>query len=138
MKKEKRSDAITTLIGSDTSIEGTIEFQNTIRLDGNIKGKIFSNQGTVIVGEKAVINAEITVDVAIIKGQAIGTIVARNKIEAYPPACIEGEIQAPVIVIEAGVLFNGNCVMQARTISSKKITDFPKKLAVNEGSEKEK
>ncbi len=130
MKKEKRSEAITTFIGSNASIEGTIEFQDTIRLDGNIKGKICSNGGTVIIGEKAVINAEIIVDVAILKGKVNGTILARNRIEAYPPACVVGDIQAPVISIEAGVIFNGNCAMEARTISSKKITDSPKKILV--------
>ncbi len=132
MKKEKKSYAITTFIGSDVSIEGTIEFQDTIRLDGNVKGKICSNGGTVIVGEKAVINAEISVDIAIIKGKVNGNIVARNRIEAYPPACVEGEIQAPVILIEAGVVFNGNCAMQARTVSLKKITDLPEKLTATE------
>lgn len=119
MKKEKKSDAITTFIGPNASIEGTIEFQDTIRLDGNITGKICSNGGTVIIGEKAVINAEIIVDVVIIKGKVNGTIMARDRIEAYPPACVVGDIRASVVSIEAGVRFNGNCVIQVPPISSK-------------------
>ena len=59
MRKGKKTNTLSTFLGPDSSIEGTIEFQNTIRLDGNVVGKISSNGGTVIIGEKAVINAEI-------------------------------------------------------------------------------
>ena len=111
MKKTK-PQTINTLLGAGTSIEGTIEFNNTVRLDGNVKGKISSKQGTVIIGERAVVNAEIIVDVAIIMGEVNGTIHAKEKIEVYPPGRITGDIQAPVVLIESGVVFNGNCFMK--------------------------
>ena len=37
----KKTDAINTFLGSGTSVDGTIEFNGTIRLDGNVKGEIF-------------------------------------------------------------------------------------------------
>ena len=113
MKKTKDPKTINTLLGVGTSIEGTIEFNNTVRLDGEVKGKISSNQGTVIIGEKAVVSAEIIVDTAIIMGEVNGTIHAKEKIEVYSPGRITGDIQAPVILIESGVVFNGNCSMKA-------------------------
>ena len=123
MLKAKKPDSITSFLGSGVHIEGTIEFQNTIRLDGNVKGKICSNNGTLIIGEKAVVNAEIIVGVAIITGEVNGTIDARKRIEVYPPARVVGDIQAPAVLIEAGVMFNGNCSMKVRTISSKNTID---------------
>jgi cytoskeletal protein CcmA (bactofilin family) len=113
MKKTKDPKTINTLLGVGTSIEGTIEFYNTVRLDGEVKGKISSNQGTVIIGEKAVVNAEIIVDTAIIMGEVNGTIEAKERIEVYPPARVVGDIRAPVVLIESGVIFNGNCFMKA-------------------------
>jgi cytoskeletal protein CcmA (bactofilin family) len=118
MKKGKKTDAITTFLGAGASIEGTIEFKDTIRLDGKVEGKICSSGGTVIVGEKAVINAEIIVDVAVILGDVHGVIQARERIEIYPPARVVGDIQAPVVSIEAGSRFSGYCAMQPRTGSS--------------------
>ena len=112
MRKTKEPEKINTFFGAGTSIEGTIEFNNTVRLDGNVKGKIHGNQGTVIIGEKAVVNAEIIVDVAIIMGEVNGTIHAKKKIEVYPPGRVVGDIQAPVVLIESGVVFNGNCFMK--------------------------
>ena len=113
MRKTKEPEKINTFFGAGTSIEGTIEFNNTVRLDGNVTGKISSNQGTVIIGEKAVVSAEIIVDTAIIMGEVNGTIHAKEKIEVYPPGRITGDIQAPVVLIESGVIFNGNCSTKA-------------------------
>jgi len=117
MKKDKTKDTISTFIGPDASVEGEIEFQGSIRLDGRIKGRISTDSGTVIVGEKAVINADMFVDAAIIMGEVNGTIDARKKIEVYPPGRVFGDIKAPSISIDAGVVFNGTCLMKPRSIS---------------------
>ena len=118
MKKDKSKDTVSTFIGPGVSVEGDIEFQGSIRLDGRIKGRISSESGTVIVGEKAVINADIFVDTAIIMGEVNGTVDAREKIEVYPPGRVFGDIKAPSIAIDSGVVFNGTCLMKPRSISS--------------------
>ncbi|HUV50243.1 MAG TPA: polymer-forming cytoskeletal protein [Anaerolineae bacterium] len=128
MKKGKKADSINTFLGSDAGIEGKIEFWGTIRIDGKVKGKICSNGGTVVVGEKAVIDADIVVDKAIIMGEINGSINAKNRIEIYPPGRVVGDIQANVILIEAGAVFNGKCSMKNREISSEKPIDSAKKL----------
>ena len=127
MKKGKKHDSISTFLGSDASIDGTVEFRGAIRLDGNVKGKVKSNGGTVIVGEKAVVEAKITVGVAIIMGEVHGTIDAQDRIEIYPPGRVIGDIQAPVITVDEGGIFNGNCIMKDQTIPSKKKKDMPQK-----------
>jgi len=113
MNKEKQTDTISTFIGYGTTIEGNLEFQGTIRLDGNVKGQINSQGGTLIVGDKAKIQAQVQVNSVIVKGEVEGSLEAKERIEAYPPARIVGDIQAPAISIESGVVFNGNCVMQS-------------------------
>jgi len=113
MKKEKQSDSISTFLGHGTTVDGTLEFQGAIRLDGHVKGQIISQGGTLIIGDKAVIQAKVQVDTVIVKGEVNGSIEAKERIEAYPPARIVGDIQAPVISIESGVVFNGNCVTQS-------------------------
>lgn len=111
MKKESETGVISTIFGLGSNIDGTIEFKNTMRVDGNIKGKINGQSGTVIIGEKAVVDAEITVDAAIIMGQVSGVIDARESIEIYPPGRVSCDIQAPKVIIKSGVVFNGNCIM---------------------------
>ena len=127
MKKEKNADRISTFIGADASIDGTIEFKGTIRVDGRVKGNISSNGGTVVVGEKGIVNAEISVNVAVVMGEVNGSIDAKERIEVYPPGRLGGDIQSPIVSIEPGGIFNGNCVMKPNTASAGKSAIFPKK-----------
>ena len=120
MKKEKNIGSISTFLGADSRIEGTIEFQGTIRLDGRVKGNIFSNSGTLIVGEKAVIQADIRVDSIIVMGEVSGTIDAQKRVEVYPPGRVNGDIEAGVISIEPGGVFTGNCSMKMKSVPIKK------------------
>lgn len=121
-KKEKtrpqtESNTISTLLGRDTQIEGTLTFQETIRIDGAVKGKLISSKGTVIVGEKAIIDADVQVGVAVIRGKITGKVEAGQRIEIYAPAQVNGDISAPTITIDSGVIFNGQCQMQPRSDS---------------------
>ena len=127
MKKDKNTDRISTFIGADASIDGTIEFKGTIRVDGQVKGKIVSSGGTVVVGEEAVVDAELHVNVAVVMGEVKGKIEAKERIEVYPPGRVGGDIQAPVISIEPGGIFNGTCVMKAPAESAGKSSIFSKK-----------
>ncbi len=110
----KKAKPVSTVLGVGVTITGTIEFRDTIQLHGKVKGKIISDSGTVIIGEKAVVNADITADVVEIYGEVHGIIDAKERIEAYPPARISGDIKAPVIAMEPGVVLNGNLAMGAR------------------------
>ncbi len=126
MKKDRKADSISTFLGGDAKFEGSIEFQGTIRVDGKVTGKISSNGGTVIVGEKAVIHADISVAVAVVMGEVDGTIDATDRIEVYPPGRVSGEIQAPIISIEPGGMLNGSCTMKTAATSSSKSSAKPK------------
>lgn len=108
MKKTK--DEINAFLGRDTEFEGKFSFTGAVRVDGNISGEIFSS-GTLIVGESAVINSQIHVADIIISGEVHGDIVAERKIEINVPGKLFGNIKTPKLVLEEGVIFEGNCKM---------------------------
>jgi cytoskeletal protein CcmA (bactofilin family) len=112
MRKTKDEESISTLLGAGCRIEGGLEFSGTIRIDGQVTGTISSQNGTLIIGERARIDARVDVGVAVVKGHVNGSIDAKERIEIFAPGCIQGDIQAPSISIENGVIFNGNCRMQ--------------------------
>jgi cytoskeletal protein CcmA (bactofilin family) len=123
IKKEKKhaaaeSTTISTLLGRDTTIEGTLSFKETVRVDGRIVGKLISQEGTVIVGENAVLDAEIQVAVAIIRGKINGRVEAKQRIEIFAPAQVNGDIFAPVVAIDSGVVFNGHCQMKSESLDN--------------------
>jgi cytoskeletal protein CcmA (bactofilin family) len=112
MKKDHSMETISTLLGIGTHIDGILEFRDTIRLDGHVKGKIVSASGTLIIGEKATVNADISVSVAVISGEVNGKVDAKDRIEIHRPARVTGDLSANVICIDSGVIFNGNCSMK--------------------------
>jgi cytoskeletal protein CcmA (bactofilin family) len=111
MRKEKNTETISTLLGAGTAVEGTLEFRDTIRLDGQVRGKIISPSGTLIIGEKALIEAEVSVGTVIIKGTVNGRVEAQDRVEIFAPARVNGDVVTPSIAIDAGVVFNGQCTM---------------------------
>jgi cytoskeletal protein CcmA (bactofilin family) len=129
MRKEKDTETISTLLGAGTSVEGTLEFRDTIRLDGQVRGKVISPSGTLIVGEKALLEAEVSVGTAIIKGTVNGRVEAHDRVEIYAPARINGDVVTPSIAIDAGVVFNGQCTMLTKEITTTEKTPPAKEKA---------
>ena len=107
----KNKDEINAFLGKDTEFEGKLSFKGAVRIDGHFKGEIYT-EGTLIVGESAVIQSDIHVSHIIISGEITGNIMADSRIEIHAPGKVFGNIQSPVIVIEEGVIFEGNCRMQ--------------------------
>ena len=109
MKKSK--DEINAFLGRDTEFEGKLSFTGAVRIDGKLSGEIFSN-GTLIVGESAVIKAQIHIADMAISGEVHGDIFAEKKIEITVPGKLFGNIKTPKLVLEEGVVFEGNCKMK--------------------------
>ena len=85
-------------------------FEGTVRVDGKFSGEI-RGEGMLIIGEKGLVQAEIQAGVVIVKGEAHGTMRAQNRIEAYAPAKIYGDLHSPVLVFGEGVFFQGTSHM---------------------------
>jgi cytoskeletal protein CcmA (bactofilin family) len=65
----------------------------------------------LIVGEKGKVQAEIEAGVVMVRGEVHGLIRAKNRIEAYAPAKIFGDLHSPVLVFGEGVIFEGTSHM---------------------------
>jgi cytoskeletal protein CcmA (bactofilin family) len=111
IRRKPDVNAISTFVGEAVHIDGSLEFSDTIRLDGRFSGEINGHEGTLIVGERACLEARIRVGLAIIHGTVQGSVEAGERIEIHCPGRVSGDITAPVIVIAKGAVFNGTCSM---------------------------
>ncbi len=118
MKKSKKG--IQTFLGRETTLEGKLAFEGTVRLDGHFTGSIESKEGVMAIGEKAVVHADILVKTVVVWGEVSGNIRATNRIELHPPARVFGDLYAPVVIIDAGVVFHGNCSMESEDDAASK------------------
>ncbi len=121
MKKVK--DEIKAFLGTGTEFDGKLSFSGAVRLDGRFKGEIFS-EGTLILGETALVESDIRASHIIISGEVHGNIIAERKLELRAPGKVIGNVQAPTLTIEEGVIFEGNCRMERQG------KDADKKVAV--------
>lgn len=108
--KRKNKEEINTLLGWGTEFEGKLTFEGAVRVDGKFTGEVQSN-GMLIIGEKAVVRAEIQAGIVLVHGETHGKISAKSRIEAYSPARIYGDIYSPVLVLGEGVIFEGTSHM---------------------------
>jgi cytoskeletal protein CcmA (bactofilin family) len=106
----KERDRSVTFLGKETEFEGTLTFHGAIRLDGHFKGEITAD-GSLTVGEEAMIEANIHVSYIVISGEVHGNILADQRVDIRAPAKVFANIQAPTVVIDEGVIFEGKTRM---------------------------
>ena len=100
-----------TIIGKDTVINGTLDVQGSLRIDGTIKGKIICSD-CVTVGATGLVEAEIEAATAIIAGRMSGNVHTSEKIELQAKCEMEGDLKTKSLVIEQGAVFCGACNMK--------------------------
>jgi cytoskeletal protein CcmA (bactofilin family) len=122
---KKISNQMNAFLGKDTEFEGKLSFSGAVRIDGSFKGEILT-EGPLVVGETANLEADVQASHIIVSGEVRGNIAAENRIEVHAPGKIVGNIEAPIITIDEGVVFEGNCRMQKQSEESEK----DKKVAV--------
>lgn len=122
------NESVNTAVGPGTHFEGVLNTEESLRIDGSFEGTINCN-GTLIIGNNAEIEAEIVAETAIIGGKVNGNITAHRKIEIRNEGEIFGDLTAPVLRIERGVVLEGNCTINTGDDSEEaKVTSIKEKL----------
>ena len=110
----EKSD-IKAFLGPGSQFEGRLIFNEIVRLDGTFRGEVTSRD-TLIVGDSADLEADITVGTLILSGRFRGSIKAVTRVELRSPAQVEGTIETPLLTVEDGVVFNGTISMKPGAI----------------------
>lgn len=96
--------------GPGSKIEGNLEIDGDVRLQGVIQGKV-SGSGTVTIGDQATIQANVFAPTVIVQGLVRGEIHARDRLELHKSAKVYGVLRAARIRIDEGAQFEGECKM---------------------------
>ena len=109
-KKDSDMNRLDTLIGNGTVFEGSLSSKESICVEGIVKGKIECD-GSVIVGEKGRVDADVFADTVLLRGEVNGNIIAKTKLEITTSGKLRGDIKTGSLIIAEGVLFEGKCQM---------------------------
>ncbi len=119
MANNNLDTAAETVVGPSVKIQGDLNSEGNIRIEGSVTGKVQTTQ-SVHVGEAAVITADMLAGNAIIAGQVQGNIKVTGNLILQSSARINGDIACAILRVEDGALFSGKCNMKGAAVDKSK------------------
>ena len=95
-----------TVVGRGAQLEGTLVSTESIRIDGQAKGKIAARVD-VILSSDSHVEADIQAENVVAGGTLKGSITARTMTEVAEGGRVEGTIRSKSLVVSEGALFSG-------------------------------
>ena len=95
------------IIASGTKIEGDLETDGVIRIEGRVEGSIRAAR-QVLVGRQGSVLGDIFTREAVIGGKVEGTITASERLEVQSTSLIIGDINTRAIAVIEGGKINGS------------------------------
>ena len=93
-----------------SEIEGKYTCTGTVMLDAKLRGEITAKD-TLIIGDRGVVHATVQAATVVVHGEVVGNVTASERVELKGSARVTGDVEAPVISVEAGAVLEGHCRM---------------------------
>lgn len=100
------SEEFSGFLAQGTTLKGDLQFSGTLHLNGNVRGSI-STADVLIIGEHAVVEADIRAGEVQIYGTVIGNIESMRRVEICESGRLRGDLRTPNLVIRDGAIFEG-------------------------------
>lgn len=98
-----------TVLGTNSTLEGTLKSNSNVRLDGAFTGVLEIN-GNVLIGESAKINADVNARNISIAGAIRGNVTGK-KVQILRTGRVWGDIRATALTTEEGAFIDGKITM---------------------------
>ncbi|MBI3616548.1 MAG: polymer-forming cytoskeletal protein [Candidatus Omnitrophica bacterium] len=111
-RRQKAKESEPRLLDVAASMQGSLVFQESVnlRISGRFEGTL-ETRGNLTVGERALVQADITGEEITVAGRVTGKVVAKRSLRLVPPAVLTGEIWTPVLQVEPGARLEGSVHM---------------------------
>jgi cytoskeletal protein CcmA (bactofilin family) len=113
LKKKRNCSNVTsvgTILGKDTKIEGKLNAEGTVRIDGTFVGEV-DIAGDLVIGEEGQVRATVQAHNLLVVGAINGNVVTTGQLEIAPTGKIIGDVETARLIVEAGGLLQGHCKM---------------------------
>jgi cytoskeletal protein CcmA (bactofilin family) len=114
-KKSRNQAPIGTLVGSDTRIQGDIEFTGGCHIDGYVRGNVraASEGGVLSVSERGCVEGSVVAPHVQLNGTVKGDVRATERVELGPKARVIGNVQYKLIEMSIGAEVNGKLIHES-------------------------
>jgi len=120
-RESKSQTRVDILIGSTARINGDVDFEGGLHVDGRIDGNVRaygSAVSTLSVGEHGVIEGNVEATNAVLNGTVRGDIRVTDKVVLGATARVIGTVYYTVIESAAGAEINGMLVQSASAVAA--------------------
>jgi cytoskeletal protein CcmA (bactofilin family) len=122
-----RKERGVSLIGAGTRITGNVKFHGDLRIDGEVRGNVCSDNkfSSLVVSEHGLVDGGACAPHLIVGGVIVGSVVATGKLELRPSARMTGDVACGVIEIPPGAIIQGRLsVSRSEPIPPVELTDI--------------
>ena len=112
------------LVGQGAVLEGKLTFKGTVRIDARFTGSIVT-EDVLVVGEHALIDAEIACGTIVVDGQVNGSVKATIGVEVHQRGRLLGSVETPSLQVEKGAVLQGDVRMSDAGRGPKPAPDAP-------------
>ncbi|TNF82428.1 MAG: polymer-forming cytoskeletal protein [Gammaproteobacteria bacterium] len=127
------------VIGATIRIKGEVSGDENLLIEGNVVGSVALNGHDLTIGQKGIVEADLTAKTVKVEGQVTGDIQGEEKVILTQTGRVRGNITAPRVTLEDGAKFKGAIDMDPGI--EKPAAAAPKRAATpanGAGDEKEK
>jgi cytoskeletal protein CcmA (bactofilin family) len=107
------SSMLNSIIGEGTRFKGEFDLNGLLRIDGDFSGTI-RTKGKILIGQNGRAECNIYADTVVVGGMVFGNIFTSEKVIILSTGLMIGNISSPRLIIEEGVVFNGNCTVTGK------------------------
>ncbi len=100
------TNVINSIIGYGTVFTGDLDLTGLLKIDGDFSGSVKA-EGKVLIGHTGRAKCSIFAGTVVVGGIVKGDIYAEDRVVVLSTGMVIGNIRAPKLVMEEGVLFNG-------------------------------
>jgi cytoskeletal protein CcmA (bactofilin family) len=104
------------ILAKDVEIKGSVKISDGLIIDGKIEGEVISD-GSLTIGENALINGEVKTRSLVIYGKVEGNITVQERCEIKNIAILVGDLAAGTLAIQEGATFMGKSRVGKNAVS---------------------
>jgi cytoskeletal protein CcmA (bactofilin family) len=98
-------------VGEKLSIKGEITGEGDLELAGRFEGAV-SVQGTVVIGDRAEIDGDVTASTIVVGGKVRGNLSAAGRVEILPQGMLTGNLRSGSFAVADGASVKGEIVIE--------------------------
>lgn len=105
-------------IGRSIRINGDLQGEEDLRIEGEVNGTIRLNNNTVTIGQEGKIKADVYAKSVAVEGSVEGDLYGAEHISVRKSAKVQGNIISPRVSLEDGAHFKGSIEMDPEAVKS--------------------